>query len=175
MCALLQTDDPINPYLLILNSHFSCCDNDDDRQEQVDELVQVLREWRLNDNGPFDLPEGESEIIGYNVEYSSMRFAAFFLSEFFEVVLIAAIVTVLFLGGWQIPWVDPKGLAGGWIRVAQVGAFIGKTLFVIWVMMLARWTLPRFRYDQVMKLGWKVILPLSLLNIFVTAIVLAIL
>ena len=58
MCALLQTDDPINPYLLILNSHFSCCDNDDDRQEQVDELVQVLREWRLNDNGPFDLPEG---------------------------------------------------------------------------------------------------------------------
>ena len=58
MCALLQTDDPINPYLLILNSHFSCCDNDDDRHEQVDELVQVLREWRLNDNGPFDLPEG---------------------------------------------------------------------------------------------------------------------
>ena len=58
MCALLQTDDPINPYLLILNSHFSCCDNDDDRQEQVDELVQVLREWRLNDDGPFDLPEG---------------------------------------------------------------------------------------------------------------------
>jgi len=58
MCALLQTDDPINPYLLILNSHFSCCDNDDDRQEQVDELVQVLREWRLNDNGPFELPEG---------------------------------------------------------------------------------------------------------------------
>ena len=58
MCALLQTDDPINPYLLILNSHFSCCDNDDDRQKQVDELVQVLREWRLNDNGPFDLPEG---------------------------------------------------------------------------------------------------------------------
>ena len=58
MCALLQTDDPINPYLLILNSHFSCCDNDEDRQEQVDELVQVLREWRLNDNGPFDLPEG---------------------------------------------------------------------------------------------------------------------
>jgi len=58
MCALLQTDNPINPYLLILNSHFSCCDNDDDRQEQVDELVQVLREWRLNDNGPFELPEG---------------------------------------------------------------------------------------------------------------------
>ena len=58
MCALLQTDDPINPYLLILNSHFSCCDNDDDRQDQVDELVQVLREWRLNDNGPFELPEG---------------------------------------------------------------------------------------------------------------------
>ena len=58
MCALLETDDPINPYLLILNSHFSCCDNDDDRQEQVDELVQVLREWRLNDNGPFELPEG---------------------------------------------------------------------------------------------------------------------
>ncbi len=128
-----------------------------------------------NKRAPFDLPEGESEIIGYNVEYSSMRFATFFLSEFFEVVLIAAIVTVLFLGGWQIPWLDPKGIAGGWIRVLQVGAFVVKTLFVIWVMMLARWTLPRFRYDQVMKLGWKIILPLSLLNILVTAIVLAML
>lgn len=133
-------------------------------------LVAALAE---NKRAPFDLPEGESEIIGYNIEYSSMRFATFFLSEFFEAVLIGALITVLFLGGWQIPWVDPQGIAGGWIRVMQVGTFVIKTLLVIWVLMLARWTLPRFRYDQVMKLGWKVILPLSLLNIFVTAIVLA--
>jgi len=138
-------------------------------------ILFVAASLAENKRAPFDLPEGESEIIGYNVEYSSMRFATFFLSEFFEVVLISALITVLFLGGWQIPWLDPKGIAGGWIRVMQVGSFIVKTLFTIWVLMLARWTLPRFRYDQVMKLGWKVILPLSLLNIFVTAIVLAIL
>jgi len=128
-----------------------------------------------NKRAPFDLPEGESEIIGYNVEYSSMRFATFFLSEFLESVVISALITVLFLGGWQIPWLDPQGIAGGWIRVLQVGAFIFKTIVMIWILMLLRWTLPRFRYDQVMKLGWKVILPLSLLNILVTAIILAML
>jgi len=79
MCALLETDDPVNPYLLILNSHFSCCDNDDDRQEQVDELVQVLREWRLNDNGPFDLPEGtpmfhvgDFNFVGYHEQIETV-------------------------------------------------------------------------------------------------------
>jgi len=126
-----------------------------------------------NKRAPFDLPEGESEIVGYNLEYSSMRFALFFLSEFVEIVVIAAVVSTIFLGGWQIPWVDPQGTAGGWITVGQVSSFLCKVLFMCWVQMIIRWTLPRFRYDQVMRLGWKYLLPLSLANIVVTAIVLA--
>jgi len=128
-----------------------------------------------NKRAPFDLPEGESEILGYNLEYSSMRFALFFLSEFVEIVVIAAVAATLFFGGWQIPWVDPQGTAGGWITAGQVAAFVGKVVFLCWVQMMIRWTLPRFRYDQVMTLGWKYLLPLSLANIVVTAIVVAML
>jgi NADH-quinone oxidoreductase subunit H len=126
-----------------------------------------------NKRAPFDLPEGESEIIGYHLEYSSMRFALFFLAEFVEVVVIGAVAATLFLGGWQIPWLDPKGVAGGWVMAAQVGSFVGKVVFMCWLQLLIRWTLPRFRYDQVMALGWKYLLPLSIANILVTAIVLA--
>lgn len=126
-----------------------------------------------NKRAPFDLPEGESEIIGYHIEYSSMRFALYFLAEFIEVIVIATIGATLFLGGWQVPWLDPAGVAGGWITAAQVGSFIVKILFLCWLQFLIRWTLPRFRYDQVMALGWKYLLPLSLANIAVTAIVLA--
>lgn len=126
-----------------------------------------------NKRAPFDLPEGESEILGYNVEYSSMRFALFFLSEFVEIVVIAAVSATVFLGGWQIPFVDPKGEAGGALTLLQVGAFLAKVVFMCWLLMIIRWTLPRFRYDQVMALGWKGLLPLSLANIVVTAVVLA--
>lgn len=127
-----------------------------------------------NKRAPFDLPEGESEIIGYHVEYSAMRFALFFLSEFIEIITIAAIAATLFLGGWQIPWLDPHGKMGGWVVVGQVGIFIAKVLFLVWLQFLVRWTVPRFRYDQVMNLGWKILLPLSLLNILATAVVLAV-
>lgn len=126
-----------------------------------------------NKRAPFDLPEGESEILGYNLEYSSMRFALFFLSEFVEIVVIAAIAATVFLGGWQVPFVDPAGQAGGWVTALEVGAFVAKVVFMCWVLMIIRWTLPRFRYDQVMALGWKGLLPLSLANIVVTAVVLA--
>ncbi|NUN12916.1 MAG: NADH-quinone oxidoreductase subunit H [Myxococcales bacterium] len=118
---------------------------------------------------PFDLPEGESEIVGYFVEFSSMRFGLLALSEFIGIVAVGATAAVLFLGGWQIPWVQGTG---GWLTVAQVGAMILKTLFVVWLQMAIRWTLPRFRYDQLMRLGWQYLLPLSLLNIFITGVVL---
>lgn len=128
-----------------------------------------------NKRSPFDLPEGDSEIIGYHVEYSSMRFAVLFLAEFVEVIVIAAVGATVFLGGWQIPWLDPLGQAGGWTMAAQVGAFVFKVVLLCWLLMMLRWTLPRFRYDQVMDLGWKGLLPLSLANIVVTAVVLALL
>lgn len=126
---------------------------------------------------PFDMPEAESELAaGYFTEYSSMRFAVFSLAEFVAIVLTAALVAALFLGGWGIPWVaTPTDAFGnpllGWYTVAQVGVFLVKMMFVIWLQMQIRWTLPRFRYDQVMRLGWVYLLPLSLLNLVVTAIV----
>ena len=106
---------------------------------------------------PFDLPEADSEIVsGYHTEYSSMKFGLFFLGEYLDIVLVACMTTVLFLGGWRGPWLP--GLL--WFAL-KVGAII---FFFVWV----RSVLPRFRFDQLMDFGWKVLLPLSLLNVLVT-------
>jgi NADH-quinone oxidoreductase subunit H len=137
-----------------------------------------------NKRAPFDIPEGESEIIaGYFLEYSGMRFGLFYMSEFIEVVVIAALVTALFLGGWSIPWLSQADIIGGITPVFGVGAATGlcmvlhvltffvKVIVMIWLQMQIRWTLPRPRYDQVMDLCWKVMLPLSIANILVTGLV----
>jgi NADH-quinone oxidoreductase subunit H len=131
---------------------------------------------------PFDFPEGESEIIGYFVEYSGMKLGMFLMADFVETVVIAGMTTALFLGGWQVPWLFADGFhfPGGltWalphlaVVLLQVGAFVTKVFVMVWVLMLIRWTLPRFRYDQAMRLGWLGLLPLALLNIVVTAAVL---
>ena len=136
---------------------------------------------------PFDNPEAESEIVaGYFTEYSGLKFGMFFMSEFIEMVTIGAIMTILFFGAWHIPflttatllgWFDFLGTTGSNILVMliQVGVFFSKVVFFIWLQMTIRWTLPRFRYDQIMKLGWKILLPLSLANILVTGIVILVL
>ena len=131
---------------------------------------------------PFDMPEGESEIIGYFVEYSGMKAGMFMMSDFLETVVIAGMTTALFLGGWQIPWLAADGFHFPWgatatlphllVVVLQVGAFVVKVSIMIFVMMLVRWTLPRFRYDQAMRLGWLGLFPLSILNIVLTGAVL---
>ena len=131
---------------------------------------------------PFDMPEGESEIIGYFVEYSGMKFGMFAMADFLETVVIAGMSTALFLGGWQIPYLQTGGFAFPWglslalpalvVTVLQVGAFLTKVVVMIWFLMLVRWTLPRFRYDQAMRLGWLGLFPLCILNLIVTAIVL---
>ena len=118
---------------------------------------------------PFDLPEGESEIIGYFVEYSGMKFGMFFLTDFIETVMVACLATTLFLGGWQIPFLLPDGFHfpwGGVVPVHQllyallgVGSFTFKVIAFCWFFMTVRWTLPRFRYDQLMHLGWKILFP----------------
>lgn len=125
---------------------------------------------------PFDLPEGEPELIGYFVEYSGMRFGIFFLAEFIETIFLAAVVTTVFLGGWQIPGLDSSGFGSFHLLylvvvLLQVVVWSLKILFLCWLQLLIRWTLPRFRPDQLMRLGWKQLLPLSLLNIIVTAAV----
>ncbi len=134
---------------------------------------------------PFDLPEGESEIVGYFVEYSGMKFGMFFLADLIESVLVSALMTTLFFGGWQVPFLHPDGFHfpwGGTIALAHVPvvllgvlAFFIKLGFFIWLLMAVRWTLPRFRYDQLMHLGWQILLPASLFNIAVTAVVLVLL
>ncbi len=127
---------------------------------------------------PFDPPEGESEIIGYFLEYSGMGFGMYFLTDFIETVMIAAITVTLFFGGWQVPYLAPDGFHFPWgsellcaqwvVALLQVLGFTLKIMFFLWLQMAIRWTLPRFRYDQVMRLGWKYILPISLANIVLT-------
>jgi NADH-quinone oxidoreductase subunit H len=131
---------------------------------------------------PFDTPEGESEIIGYFVEYSGMKFGMFAMADFLETVVIAGMTVALFLGGWQVPylardgfhfpWGSALALPHGAVVLLQVGAFVLKVCVMIWFMMLVRWTLPRFRYDQAMHLGWLGLFPLSILNIVLTGAVL---
>ena len=137
-----------------------------------------------NKRPPFDAPEGESELVaGYHMEYSGMRFGLFYTAEFLEVPVIGTIVTSLFLGGWSIPWLSTAdiigavsgvfghGFATGVCIVLHVLSFLLKVVLMIWLQMALRWTLPRFRYDQVMDLCWKTILPLSIANVFVTGLV----
>ncbi len=121
--------------------------------------------------GPFDMPEGESEIVaGYFTEYSSMRFAMFALGEFIAIVGVGAVGATLFLGGWQIPWIHGSG---PWFTALQIAGFLLKIVFVCWLQLMLRWSLPRFRYDQVMTLGWKVLMELALVNILATAALVA--
>ncbi len=211
-------------------------------------LLFITAVYAETNRTPFDLPEGDSELVaGYHLEYSSLKFALFFMAEYCNMIVGAALITTLFFGGWQIPWLPrPRleaqagplltaslaataaaaawfafllarrarrergkfndardrepgllaGVCGGvalaaaaslalrpwtigpgaaslYATVAQTGAFLGKTVFFAWLFIWVRWTLPRFRYDQLMRLGWKVMLPLGLANLAITALVLA--
>jgi NADH-quinone oxidoreductase subunit H len=113
---------------------------------------------------PFDLPEAEAELVGgYHTEYSSMKFAMFFMAEYINMIVAAALTVTLYFGGWSLPGFSPHGI-GGVLLSALI--FFAKAAFFVWVFVWVRWTLPRFRYDQLMRLGWKALLPLALLNLF---------
>jgi NADH-quinone oxidoreductase subunit H len=130
---------------------------------------------------PFDLPEGESEIIGYSVEYSGMKFMLFMMAEFIESLLFSWIIVLIFFGGWHLPGLSLPALGASthWLGLElSYGAVVGvqalamalKIVFFCWLQMLIRWSLPRFRYDQIMHLGWKIMLPIALLNLVITAV-----
>jgi NADH-quinone oxidoreductase subunit H len=119
---------------------------------------------------PFDMPEAESELVaGYHSEYSAMKFALFMIAEYAHIVTIAAMIATLYFGGWDIPFTDWDLQGGPWQTLATFGFFFVKMFFWVFFVIWIRWTLPRFRYDQLMSLGWKVLLPLALLYIMIIA------
>ena len=122
---------------------------------------------------PFDLPESETELVGgYHTEYSSMKFALFFLGEYANMIASAAMMVTLFFGGWTLPFLGTpaEGLLGG---LFHIGVFIAKMVVLMVVFIWVRWMLPRFRYDQLMDLGWRRFIPLALVNIVATALAVA--
>jgi NADH-quinone oxidoreductase subunit H len=134
-------------------------------------LVFFTSSFAETKRAPFDLPEGESEIVGYFLEYSGMKFGLLFLAEFVEVVVLAAVTTAVFLGGWHPIFFE------GWLKAnldpmlfgaVCAAAFMGKLILLTWVQLVIRWLLPRFRYDQIQGLCWKLLLPGAILNVFVT-------
>jgi NADH-quinone oxidoreductase subunit H len=133
---------------------------------------------------PFDLPESEQELVaGYHTEYSSMKFALFFLGEYTAMIAGSALIVVLFFGGWHLPGL-PDGAGQGGLEflhaipaciwgLVNIGVFLGKVVLLLFIFIWVRWTLPRFRYDQLMKLGWLYLFEIALVNIFITAGILA--
>ena len=127
---------------------------------------------------PFDLPEAESELVaGYHTEYSAMKFSLFFIAEYANMVTASALITSLFFGGWDIPFTQWDNLPPFTVlkTVLTLGVFLTKVLFFVFFFMWIRWTVPRFRYDQLMSLGWKVMLPLALAYITIIATVVLVL
>ncbi len=127
-------------------------------------LIFMIAGVAETNRAPFDFPEAEQELVaGYHTEYSSMSFALFFLAEYINMVVVSAVATDLFLGGWHGPFPLPDGF--GWIW------FLLKTFALLFFYIWMRWTLPRYRYDQLMEFGWKYLLPVAVINLLVTAFV----
>ena len=117
---------------------------------------------------PFDLPEAEAELVaGYHTEYSAMKFALFYLGEYAHMIGASVLITLLYFGGWHLPGYAPAGNLGA---LVAFGVFAAKTAFFLWLFVWVRWTLPRYRYDQLMRLGWTVLLPLAFLNLVITVL-----
>ncbi len=136
-------------------------------------LVFTISIFAETNRLPFDLPEAETELVGgYHTEYSSMKFALFFLGEYAAMIAGASVLVTLFLGGWSLPYV-PSGEESLFWGLVNIGVFFGKVACVLFFFIWVRWTLPRFRYDQLMRLGWIYIFEIAFANIFLTAFLLA--
>jgi len=148
-------------------------------------LVFLFAAMAESERVPFDLPEGESEIVGFFTEYGGMKWGMYMFTDFMKVLIIACLLTTLFFGGYHVPWLGADGFhfpwGGEWLLphgvviAFQVLMFNLKVFFFCWMQILIRWTYPRFRYDQLMDFGWKLLIPLSLINIAATAILMSIL
>jgi NADH-quinone oxidoreductase subunit H len=138
-------------------------------------LVFLVAIFAETNRLPFDMPEAESELVaGYHTEYSAMKFSMFFMAEYVNMITGAAMAVTLFLGGWQVGLpLEAWGISGWPLWIAQIAAFAAKVGLFLILFVWVRWTLPRFRYDQLMALGWKRMFPLALANIILTAILVA--
>lgn len=137
-------------------------------------IIFMISAFAETNRLPFDLPESEQELVGgYHTEYSSMKFALFFMAEYANMIAASAMMVTLFLGGWTLPFagLDQPAQSIG-IGIAQIVIFIAKILVLMGIFIWVRWMWPRFRYDQLMDLGWRRFIPLSLANILITALVL---
>jgi NADH-quinone oxidoreductase subunit H len=134
-------------------------------------ITFVVASFAETNRLPFDLPEAEPELVGgYHTEYSGMKFGTFFLAEYANMITSSALIVTLFLGGWQVPFLHALGVSPFTVSIIQILAFVLKVAAMLFFYIWIRWTIPRFRYDQLMNLGWKVMLPLALLNIAVTGV-----
>ncbi len=149
----------------------------------VSAFIFLVAMFAETNRQPFDMPEGEADLVGgFHTEYGAFKWGLFFVAEYAHMLIGSAVFTLLFLGGWNpLPWISLEQFAG-WLGLLDhpiaLGAvsiviFIGKVLLMIFFFMWVRWTVPRFRYDQVMEIGWKKLLPLAIVNLLVYAIAIA--
>jgi NADH-quinone oxidoreductase subunit H len=138
-------------------------------------FVFLVSAFAENNRLPFDLPEAEQELVaGYNTEYSSMKFGLFFMGEYAAMFVMSALMVTLFFGGWSLPFAPFNAPARSLIvGIAQIVVFLAKVVVMLFVYIWVRWTIPRFRYDQLMALGWKIFIPLTIANILLVSVVLA--
>jgi NADH-quinone oxidoreductase subunit H len=134
-------------------------------------LIFLICAFAECNRAPFDLPESESELVGgFHTEYSSMKLGLFLFAEYINMFISSAVLATLYFGGYNFPFQHELGLEGNTLAIIQTVVLFAKIIIFIFIFMWVRWTLPRFRYDQLMNLGWKVLLPLALANIFFTGI-----
>jgi NADH-quinone oxidoreductase subunit H len=121
---------------------------------------------------PFDLPEAEPELVGgYHTEYTGMKFGLFFLAEYANVITSSAVTVTLFFGGWHLPFAEQWGLSPLMLSLVQILTFLTKVILLVLFFIIVRWTIPRFKYDQLMRIGWKVMLPMSIANFLLTGLI----
>jgi NADH-quinone oxidoreductase subunit H len=132
-------------------------------------LIFLICAFAEANRTPFDLPESESELIGgYHTEYSSMKLGFYLFAEYINMFISSAIISCLYFGGYNFPFIDRLGLSPNWAATVSVLILFAKIFFFIFFFMWIRWTIPRFRYDQLMKLGWQILIPLAIANILIT-------